>query len=310
MNYIGIDIGGTRIKGALLNEKKEIQFKTSIDTESHKSQSEIIHNIVNLINILKSKTSSPIAGIGISCPGRVDYKNGIILGGIANVPSLAGTEIVKQLSDICKTTVKVDNDANCAAMGEYYASHSELTCNMLLVTLGTGIGGGIIIDRNLYRGSYNYAGEIGHTVLIPDGIECTCGNLGCLEAYTSSPGILRRYRTYRFKGIESSLNNVPLEQVDVKLICEHVRAEDRLATEIIDQTGFYLGTGLSNAINLLDIEDIVIGGEIANSLDLFLPSMKRSISRYTLPLSIKHINIRKAILGNDAGIIGAARLLD
>ena len=203
--------------------------------------------------------------------------------------------------------VQLDNDANCAALGEATAGSAKGARNMVMVTLGTGVGGGIIIDGKLYTGSNGIAGEIGHIVIQRDGEQCGCGRKGCLEAYTSAASFVKFAERALAEGRKSNLQK-NAGHLDAKMICDAVDAGDALARELFDEYCVNLSIGLANFINIFQPESIVLGGGLAGYGEKLLEPLRRLTLPQTFQSDVRNTEIVCATLGNDAGLIGAAML--
>jgi len=276
---IGIDIGATKTLFCLLGGKRVLK-KEKIQTPTNKKK--LIKALKkNIKNLSSSKTK-----IGIAVPGILDYKNGVILK-CPNLKYLNNLNLKKEL----KANITIENDANCFTLAESFLGAGKNEKIVLGITLGSGIGGGLVIkDKNkikIYRGAFGGAGEIGHLTIKFDGQKCSCGNLGCFECYGSA-------KFFKRKGYSS------------KELAEKTKKGDKKALKIFKEYGRYLGIGLSNAINLIDPEVIVIGGGISKSWPYFLAETKKEIKKRTFsPFSKKIIKVKISKLGKLAGAIGA-----
>ncbi|OGW74562.1 MAG: hypothetical protein A3J81_04480, partial [Nitrospirae bacterium RIFOXYB2_FULL_43_5] len=238
-----------------------------------------------------------VLGIGFGSPGPLDTKKGIIhfcpnLKGWKNVP------LVKIVSSKTGISTYLENDANAAAYGEWRMGSGKGVCNMLFATLGTGIGGGLILNGELYHGKDDAAGELGHVILFPDGIKCGCGSKGCIEMYASATGIVRRAK-------EALNTSTILTSKDVYLAA---LKKNKIALNIMEETGRFLGIVFSSIINLLNLDMIVIGGNVSNAGEMLLKPIRKEIIR-TAMYPAKNIKVIKAKLGPNAGMIGAACLV-
>lgn len=315
MYRLGIDLGGTNIVAAVVNKDYKIMAKASCKTAVPRPEEEICDSMaeVALKAVKKAKiTMDEIELVGIGVPGAVNPETGIIEYS-ANL-FFHNWEIVKMMEERLNKTVKIENDANAAAYGEYLAGAAKGAKNALAITLGTGVGAGIIIDGKIYSGS-NYAGaEMGHMVIVKDGKECACGRKGCWEAYASATGLINLTKeailkgkpdySYMFKLCDGDINNV-----NGMTAFKAMREGDEIARQVVDTYIGYLACGLVNAINIFQPDILCIGGGISNEGDNLLTPLRTIIERerYT-----KHNDKQTVVctceLGNDAGIIGAAFL--
>ncbi|OGS22686.1 MAG: hypothetical protein A2252_03670 [Elusimicrobia bacterium RIFOXYA2_FULL_39_19] len=301
MKYIiGVDLGGTTVSIGLFNSDLKLINSIVLSTEAHKGVDYILSKISSsVLNLIKSRKISKkdVLGIGFGSPGPLDTKKGIIhfcpnLKGWKNVP------LVKIVSSKTGISTYLENDANAAAYGEWRMGSGKGVCNMLFATLGTGIGGGLILNGELYHGKDDAAGELGHVILFPDGIKCGCGSKGCIEMYASATGIVRRAK-------EALNTSTILTSKDVYLAA---LKKNKIALNIMEETGRFLGIVFSSIINLLNLDMIVIGGNVSNAGEMLLKPIRKEIIR-TAMYPAKNIKVIKAKLGPNAGMIGAACLV-
>jgi len=249
-----------------------------------------------------------VSGIGLGAPGFLFLQAGLIHSS-PNLPTARETPVVSLLQRLTGLPVFLENDANAAAIGEHWVGAGQGARNLLCVTLGTGVGSGFILNHAIWHGSNDLAGELGHTVLVPDGLPCKCGRRGCLEAYVSATGIVTRAEAALREGRNSSLGvvNKPDNPLTARAVYEHAERGDRLAREIFAETGRYLGIALANVLNLLDLEMIIIGGRVAQAGDLLLRSAIDEVNKMALRAAYHPIRILQARLGDHAGVTGAAK---
>src|SRR6056297_1712345 len=285
--YIGIDIGGTKILSALADSEGNIINKAQNPTEADKGEEVIIANIKDSINrvIKNSKiTKDKVRRIGVGSPGPLDLNNGIII----ENSNLAWTNvpIVQILEDDTGIDVILENDANAAALGENQFGAGKEADDIIYITISTGIGGGIIINRKIFHGGKGNAGEVGHMTLIPDSdYQCGCGNYGCFEAVASGTAIARRGREVLNKKRKSLIIDYSKgkpELVNARLVAEAAREGDQEALQIYSLTGRLLGIGIANMVNLFDPEIIVLGGGVMNAEKLFIEDLKESLQQRAL----------------------------
>ncbi|MBM3284248.1 MAG: ROK family protein [Candidatus Aminicenantes bacterium] len=291
--YAGFDLGGTQVKYGLLDERNRIVFKDKAPTPA--GMEELLELFGELWQRLKKRQSRKIKAVGLGIPGIFSLSEQKILQS-PNIPALDGFDLHPALSRVMDVPFWIDNDANMAAYGEFRAGAGKGVLNMIHLTLGTGVGSGILIDGNLLHGSCGFAAEMGHIVVNPEGERCNCGSLGCLETEAAAGPIVRNYR--KLAGIDENLT--PEE------IARRARQGDRNARKAYGLAGYYLGIGLGSAINLLNPEKILIGGGIMESGDLLLPRAIEEARARSYRASFSCCSIEKASLDNDAGLIGAA----
>ncbi len=301
---IGIDLGGTNIKSALVSLDGNILYRTKKPTEASFGRERILKNIFAVIDELMDyahKVGCAVESIGLGSPGWVD--RGVVKAGTENLPGWAGTDIKSILEERFSIPSFADNDVNVVALGELLFGAARGYRYVVVITLGTGIGGGIIIDGKLYRGAWGYAGEIGHTTIDYNGKMCNCGSFGCIEAYSGAWGISEIIRSLRKKNL---LGNIKEETP--RGLAELAKSGDRVAINVFEEMAFRVGIALANAANLLNPELIVVGGGVTAAWDMLEPPLKEAFHRYALPGIASGLKIRKALLGDDAGVMGAAAL--
>lgn len=301
---LGIDIGGTNLRGGIVDINANITDRKKIYSGADEGISALIDNLTGFINTFLSKNRLSTVSIGI--PGIVDSKHGILtqapnIRDVDNYPIKENLE--KRLGkDI---TVHLENDANCACMGEFWTGSGKGSGSMVMLTIGTGLGGGIVINGELWRGEDGMGGEIGHIIIDPDGPDCSCGSNGCLESFVSARALYRTAKEkpeYSSRFSDKKYHEVPLE------LMELARQGEPDALDIWKETGINLGIGLTTVINLLNVEKVVIGGGISNAWDLFIEYARKELLRRGLRAPVKRVSIQKGTLGDNAGIMGAAFL--
>lgn len=296
---IAIDLGGTNLKCALLDQNLKIKARTSFSTKSFDHKDKLISGIADAVNnfILKqSLNRSVILGIGIGLPGPVDTLKGIVHF-LPNIPGWKEVKIKKILERKTKLSVFVDNDAKLMTLAEHQAGAAKNYKNVLCLTLGTGVGGGLIINNLLYRGPDNAAGEVGHVLLNEKGPLCGCGARGCLETYVGNNRIIKNAR--KLFGAK-----VTLEEISVLASKNNLKAID-----FWSKVGKNLGLVLSGVVNLLNLDLIVIGGGVSCAGSILFENIQRTIFQRAMCLQAKRIKVIRAKLGVDAGIIGAGYLV-
>jgi len=308
---IGVDLGGTNIKIGIVSEKGKIVSKTSIKTDAECGPAKVISNIINGIKEILEKNKFKIQGIGIGCPGVVSTKKGIV----ENAPNLPGWKNIKLGSIIKKEfdiDVHVENDANAAAIGELIFGSGKKLNSFVMITLGTGVGGGIVFNKKIFRGEFGAAGEIGHITIDMNGRKCNCGSSGCIEAYIGNH--------YLKEQILTEINNYPDSKLwkivdgDLSLISPRIiqlasERNDEYSKFIITRMGSQLGVALASLSNLLDINTFVIGGGVAGFGDLLFDSIRKSIVQRVLQPLRSRVLVIPAKLKNEAGIKGASSLV-
>ena len=313
-NRIGIDVGGTNVKLALVDDKGSIIYSNSVPTRAEMGYEYTVNNIKQAIYDLMKETrlsTKDIEGIGFGFPGQVDYKAGIVRNA-PNIPGWVEVPIAKLIEDEFKIPTRVDNDVRCAALGELNYGAGKGCENLICITVGTGIGSGLIINGKLVRGASNAAGEIGHIKLqMHDGPICGCGDTGCLEAFASGPSIVAMAEDY-IKGGKSTKFREMAGGSDISpyVVAQAAKAGDPVAIRIFTIMGEYIGIGLASVVNLLNPEKIIIGGGVADAGDLLLEPLKSTLKSRAMKIAGAAAEVVPAQLGNTAGVIGASLLIE
>ncbi len=299
-NTIGIDIGGTKIAIGLVDSKGNVLKKIKFDTVRNKSFQDAVDKIIIGLKKLGIKK---VGRIGIGIAGQIDSENGIIvhspnISSWKNVPVISTLEnkLNREFKKKINFKIKIANDANCFVLGEAkYGAGKDLK-NVIGLTLGTGLGGGLIMNGKIYKGQ-GYATELGHFIIEEEGRRCSCGMKGCLESYVSGRAIEDEY----FKRSKKKLSALEIEQEAIK------EGRKSKAHNVYKEAGKYLGIGIANLINILDPDIVIIGGGLGRS-DLLFKEAKKEASK-NIFFKKRKVNIKKAKLGYDAGIVGAAELV-
>lgn len=310
--YMGIDIGGTAIKGGLFTDDGEILNKLSVSTESALGSEKVIQNSIKLCKKLLVGTTismENISGIGMGIPGGIDSKNGIVL--YSNNLHWKDVKIKEEMQNALGVEVRITNDANAAALGEASFGNASDVKNSVLITLGTGIGAGIIIDGKLFEGGYSLGGEIGHTVIHSGGGICTCGRRGCFEVYSSATALIRETKQAMLENKDSKLweiVNGDIEKVNGKTSFELAKT-DKTAKKVVDDYIENLAIGLTNVANIFRPEIILLGGGISKEGDnLVLPLQEKLNEKIYGGNNFAPVKIKVAKLGNNAGMFGGLGL--
>lgn len=309
---IGFDLGGTNMGASIVALDGKILYSNECPTLANESAENVINRIKNLISncFAKAKTENlEILSIGIGCPGIIDTDNGIVKYS-PNLTNWSNVEISKILNQEFNVPVYVDNDVRVAALGEYFFGAGRGYKNILCITIGTGIGGGIILDGKIMRGSSQSMGEIGHITLKKDGPLCGCGNYGCLEALASSIAIIREAKAVIENNGSEIMKNLfnNTGELNAKLVTDAYHQGDKEAIRIVNEVAEWVGIGLSSVINLINPEVIIIGGGVALAGDILFNPIKKEIEKRALKIPRELVKIVPAQLGNDAGMIGSSTL--
>jgi glucokinase len=307
--YIGIDLGGATVSGALITAAGGIFPENAVATEPG-DRDNLLAQVIKMVRTLRGRPGAGdhVAGVGIGVPGLVNRETRRIEVS-PNLPELSQVDIISEVSQATGLPVVLDNDANAAAYGELQVGASRGRRDVFLVSLGTGVGAGIIINGQIYRGARGFAGEFGHITIDPEGIECVCGNIGCLETVCSGPNIVRRTRERLYRDRTSSLSRLAIprnRELSAEDIARAARQGDEMAQVMMERTGMFLGIALAAVINLLNVEMIVVGGGVMEAGDLMLKPTIKEARRRAFPPSFNSCEIVSARLGPTAGLIGAA----
>jgi glucokinase len=308
---LGVDLGGTSVKIGIVSERGKITKKLSIESKAEKGPDAVVEQIKKGINEILGKSKKKIHGIGIGAPGVVSIKKGTV----ENPPNFPGWEKVnlgKLIEKEFDKKVYVENDANAAAIGELMFGVGKKYASFVMVTLGTGVGGGIIIDGRIYRGEFGAAGEIGHVTIDNEGPQCKCGSRGCIEAYIGNNYLVSRIKTELPDHSGSKIWELidhDLEKLSPKIIDSASVAGDLYAQSIVKKMGYYLGCALASVSNLLDVSTFIIGGGVSGFGKPLFESIKETASSRVLTPLRERIEVHPAKLKNDAGIKGASALV-
>ncbi|HEY8412523.1 MAG TPA: ROK family protein [Pyrinomonadaceae bacterium] len=304
-----VDLGGTHLRAATVDCRGKIHFRAKQSTPHGTDPNEIVAAIVHAVDEYRADSgveADELKAVSVVVPGTVNVAEGMVVKA-PNLPCLDGFPLAAALTNELDLPAILENDANAAAVGEMWQGAARGCRTIICVTLGTGVGGGIILDGELWRGVDGAAAEIGHMCVDPfGGVACTCGSRGCLEVFASATAIVRMTREARPRYPDSVLH--ASSDLTAESIFEAGLQGDELALEIFRRMGVYLGIGLANLINILNPEMIVIGGGVVNGWDLFEKHMLHEVEERAFPLLAARVKIERAKCGDDAGLLGAARL--
>lgn len=310
---IGLDLGGTTMLAAAVSEDGRILKQEIRETPAREKAKIILRSIVDLLRLVENWSLSEnleIVGIGLGLPGLVNFTTGVVEL-MPNFPKMRGFPIIDELKKYFDYKLFYENDASAALLGEYRFGAGKGVDDLICFTIGTGIGGAVLIDGKLLRGPEGFAGELGHITLDPDGPLCGCGNRGCLEALASSSAIVRRAKEIISEGkIKTLLSNYleREEELNASIIAEEANKGDLLAQKVYEETGKWLGIAIGSLANIFNIYLFLIGGGVASAGDvLFKPMIDETFKR-AMPGIREKIKIDRFKLGNDAGVIGASTL--
>lgn len=306
-----IDLGGTNFRAANIDHAGEIHYRLKQTAPASASVEEIVAEIsaaVGKCEAAATKSGSSIQAVSVVVPGSVHAETGVIVNA-PNIPSLPGFKLGAALETALDHEVLLENDANAAALGEMWRGAARGFRTIICLTLGTGVGSGIVLDGQLWRGIDGTAGEIGHISIDPFGaVQCKCGNVGCLEVYASATAIVRMAREGLPNHSQSTLNALAQGTLTAEAIAKSATQGDNFAQEIFRRVGVCLGIAAATIVNTLNPEMIVIGGGVSAAFDLFASQAREEMRRRAFPVPAQRCRIVKAECGDAAGLLGAAWL--
>jgi glucokinase len=312
---VGVDLGGTNIvAGAMTADGSGIHAVRSIPTRSEAGDEGVAGRMVALVEEVIADTEretgatrTDFVGVGVGAPGPLDREHGVVI--IA--PNLGWTNfpLRQRMQDRLALPTSLDNDANCATFGEWWQGAARGARNVVGLTIGTGIGGGLILNGALYHGASDMAGEVGHTTIDMNGRYCKCGNYGCLEAYASGPAIATRAREVLVReGTRSAIRDMVggrLEEITAQTVYDAAKGGDQLASEIVRDTGRYLGAGIANLLNIFNPDRVVIAGGVTAAGDALFVPLKAEVRRRAFTPAVNAAEIVAGELPGTAGVVGA-----
>ncbi|MCE2414358.1 ROK family protein [Candidatus Poribacteria bacterium] len=318
-HIVGIDIGGTKLATVVADRRGHILGKVRKPTFSEKGPEYAIDLLFDMVREVVSQAGleqTSISAIGVSCGGPLDTKTGIVYSP-PNLPGWDALPLKAKLESEFQVPVTIENDANASALAEFRFGGGRGYSAVLYMTMSTGIGGGIVINGQVYHGANDSAGEVGHQILLPDGPRCGCGKQGCLEALCSGPAIARRAQTAIQKQLENgkastallALADGQIEGVKSEHVLAAARTGDALALELVQETAYYMGWGIGNLVNILN-PDIVLLGTIAIAAgDLLLDPIRETVSKFAMTRPAEAVHIAPAQLGDALGDLAAIALV-
>ncbi|MCP3678320.1 MAG: ROK family protein [Deltaproteobacteria bacterium] len=294
---IGVDIGGTNLKIGALLPNGEVLCKMTTPSQVHEGRDSVIKRILSAIEEVKCRAGElDLAGVGIGIAGAVNQRDGMVVQA-PNLPGWEGFRVVEELSEVLSCPIVIDNDANVFTLGEGWRGAARESRNFCCLTLGTGVGGGLVLDGRLWYGVDGTAGEVGHIVVEPDGIQCDCGSRGCLEMYASATALVRMARE---KGEG--------EGITADEIARRARGGDEQCRHLFFSLARYLGIAMTDLVNLLNLDMIVLGGGLSVSCDLFLDEARKEMLDRSFTVPGERVKVLPAELSSEGGMIGAAFL--
>ena len=308
--YLGVDIGGTAAKLGLVDEEgRIISSVNEYPVKFDDYETPIIETVVKSVRHFmdeNNKNSAEIAGIGVSATGGINTKLGIVEGSAGHIKNWEGTNIRSRLESEFGVKTAVLNDANAAALGEMWKGAAIGKENVVVMTIGTGVGGGIIVDSKILLGRKGFAGEIGHIPVNVDGEDCSCGNKGCIEHYGSTSALVRNVKEAVISG---EIKGIEAGKVDGRLIFKEVAAGNDTVKKYVDEWISYISATLVGLVHIFNPEMIILGGGVSRQKELFVDKVRERVLHGVMPNFAIGLTVEAAKLGNDAGIIGAVRFI-
>ena len=306
-----VDLGGTNLRAANIDREGRIDERVKFPTPDSNKGQDIVDAIMAAVARCEAGAANlgaRIAAVSVVVPGSVQAETRAVVNA-PNVPAIVGFRLAEALEAKLHRSVLIENDANAAALGEMWQGAARGRGTIVCLTLGTGVGSGIILDGDLWRGADGTAGEIGHASVHPFGhVRCKCGNIGCLEVYASATAIVRMTGEAFSNHPASQLNSIAAGDLTARQVADAAASGDELALEIFHKMGTYLGIAAANIVNTLNPEMIVIGGGVSAAFDLFAPQACEEMARRAFPVPGARCQIVKAECGDDAGLLGATWL--
>lgn len=302
---IAVDLGGTNLRTGLLDSEGAVLERHKESTHAAQGWANVVDRLIENIRNQREgalRKGLEIGAVGVGAPGVIHVDKGIVVKS-PNFPDWNNLPLKELLEKALAIPVFIENDANAAALGEQWRGAGRDVTSMILLTLGTGVGGGIILDNKIWHGADGMAGEIGHMTLLPDGRPCSCGNKGCLEMYASARGIMLSYKQALEEAGDRPSANRPITAAEVY---DAARTGSETAARVMNEMGRMLGIGIASLINIFNPQRIVIGGGVKDAWPLFIVSAREEIMKRAFEVPAKRTEIVPSLLGDDAGMVGAA----
>lgn len=304
--YLGIDIGGTDVKLGLITEDGNLINTQNFSVNFDNYETPIIQTVLKSIDVFLENSnldSSKLLGIGVSATGQIDTLNGTVAGSAGHIDNWISTPIKNIIQDKYHVPVSVANDANCAVIGELWKGSAVGFSNIIMITIGTGVGGGIVYNKNLLSGKIGIAGELGHFSIDKNGKKCTCGNLGCYEQYASTKALVNNVN--ELLNSIPSLSNISSSKINGKFIFDQIKLGNSEIQYIVNDWIHNIAVGLVGLIHIFNPDLVIIGGGVSSQEDLFIGPLRNKVLNMIMPSFSKDLKICSANLGNNAGLIGA-----
>ncbi len=303
-SVIGVDLGGTNLRTALISPAGDILHKLKEATEARQGHASVVAKLVEHIRRQQEvarQDGGTVVAVGVGAPGVIHAHRGVVVKS-PNFPDWDNLPLKAELEAATDIPVFIENDANVAALGEQWRGAAQGVSSMIFLTLGTGVGGGIVLNGKIWQGADGMAGEVGHMTIVPDGRKCGCGNRGCLEMYASSRGIVLSYQ----EKLAEPSSSASAPSTTSAQIYQAARSNDPLAVRVMEEMGRYLGIGIANLINIFNPEMVVVGGGVKDAWPLFIDATRDEIRKRAFAYLAERTQIVPSVLGDEAGMLGAA----
>jgi glucokinase len=309
---IGIDLGGTNFRLAVVDLQGVVRDRMHCPVESTRGRETVLGDLISSIQTLAERqpsTEGALLAVGLGVPGLIRSQEGIVTES-ANLPGWIEFDIRRPIEAALRVPLAIENDANCFALGEFWQGAARGTLHFCGLTLGTGIGGGIVLNKEIWRGADGMAGEVGHMIIEADGRLCKCGSHGCFEQYASGTAI----RQFAVEALTSNRETLlsrwmeNLEGFTAGDVFEAAKEGDEVALDVFRKMGYFLGIGLANLVHLFNIEMVVLGGKASEAWDFFISETEKTVKELTFKVPGERVRIVKSVLGDNGGIVGAAYL--
>ncbi len=300
-NFIGLDFGGTSVKVGVVSDSGKILRSDIIPVKSLSDFDKVMSPVIDWIDRFLKEGKISIDAVGIGTPGFVDKETKVLIAGSENLPAIKHHSIARIIEDTFHLPAFADNDATCAIAGELVFGAGKNYSDFVMITLGTGIGGGLVLNGRVYRGFRGFAGEIGHICIDPNGPHCNCGSRGCFEQYASGPAIVREYkRMIKNRGINIE------EEITPKFIFDRAKEGGELELLLVEDVCHKIAQAFGTLLNVLNVEAFIIGGGISRAGSIISSTVKKYLPDFVWPELLKGVDVVIAELQNNAGILGAA----
>ncbi len=293
---MGIDIGGTAVKLGLVDREGRIHARHEASVCFDGYQTPILTTVIREAEAFLQRENATVEGIGVSATGQIDAQTGVVIGTNGKIPHYEGAQMKRDMEDAFGVPAWCLNDANAAVLGECFAGRARGLQNVVMLTLGTGVGGGMVLDGKLYGGKRGIAGELGHFTLYQDGVPCPCGKRGCLESYASTTALVR-----------SACDATGKPALDGRRVFALAKQGDAQLLAVIDGWLDDVAAGITGLVHIFAPEMVLIGGGVSAQEDLLMAPLRRKVLSGVMPRFAEGLQVERAMLGNDAGIIGAVK---